>query len=49
MKRSVKRKGIIVLLILAIFVVILFIIRLVNSSEIDDVTPSIPCPEIVMY
>lgn len=49
MKKSVKRKVIVVLLILAIFVVSLFLIRLVSPSEIDDVTPGIPCPEIAMY
>lgn len=49
MKMGVKKRGIIVLLTLAILVVFLFLIRLVNSSEIDDVTPGIPCPEIAMY
>jgi predicted deacetylase len=49
MKKSVKRKGVILLLILAILVVILFLIRLVSPSEIDDVTPGINCPEIAMY
>jgi predicted deacetylase len=49
MKKKVKRQVIVVLLILAILIVCLFLIRLVSPSEIDDVTPSIPCPEIVIY
>lgn len=49
MKKGVKRKGVILLLILTIFVVILFLIRLVSPSEIDDVSPGINCPEIAVY
>lgn len=45
MKKSIK----IVLLVLAILVVTLFIIRLVNPREIDDVSPEIPCYELKQY
>jgi len=29
--------------------ILLFIIRLINPTEIDDITPGIPCPEIEKY
>lgn len=45
MKKSIK----IVLLVLIILLVTLFIIRLVNPREIDDVSPEIPCYELKQY
>jgi predicted deacetylase len=45
MKRSVK----IVLIVLFVLILSLFFIRLINPSEIDDVSPGINCPEIEIY
>ncbi|MCX6750745.1 MAG: DUF2334 domain-containing protein [Candidatus Pacearchaeota archaeon] len=36
-------------LILLIILLTLFLIRLVSPTEIDDVSPGIPCPEIEQY
>ena len=49
MEKRVKRQVIVILLILIKLIVILFLIRLVSPSEIDDITPGISCPEIAMY
>lgn len=52
MKKRVKKRLLILLnflLIILIVLAILFLIRLINSTEIDDVTPGIPCPEIEKY
>jgi len=48
MKKSVKKR-LIIPIILLIALVTLFLIRLVNPTEIDDVTPGIPCPEMIKY
>jgi predicted deacetylase len=45
MKRGIK----IALIIIASLIIFLFLIRLINPKEIDDVTPEIPCPEIEKY
>lgn len=45
MKRGIK----IALIGIVSLVIILFLIRLINPKEIDDVTPGIPCPEIETY
>lgn len=51
MKKGVKLKKIVKVIIFSIIIVIflLFLIRLINPTEIDDVTPGIPCPEIEKY
>ena len=51
MKKEVKLKKIVKVIIFSIIIVIflLFLIRLINPTEIDDVTPGIPCPEIEKY
>lgn len=36
-------------LIILILLAILFLIRLITPTEIDDVSPGIPCPEIEIY
>ncbi len=51
--RKIKKKkkkifGIIFFTIILLFVV-LFLIRLVSPTEIDDITPGIPCPELQKY
>jgi predicted deacetylase len=51
-KRKKKKKITIIqliFLIILILIVFLFLIRAVNPTEIDDVTPGIPCPEIEIY
>jgi predicted deacetylase len=49
-KRKNKRNFLyIILLILLILILILFWVRLVSPTEIDDVTPGIPCPELQIY
>jgi len=45
MKKSVKT----ILIILLIILVALFLIRLINPTQIDDVSPEIPCPELQIY
>jgi predicted deacetylase len=45
MKKSIKT----VLIIIAISLICLFLIRLINPKEIDDVSPRINCPEIQEY
>ncbi|MGY4884542.1 MAG: DUF2334 domain-containing protein [Nanobdellota archaeon] len=52
MKKRLKKifSGILIfLLIILIIATILFITRLINPTEIDDVSPGIPCPEIQQY
>jgi predicted deacetylase len=50
-KRNKKKTRILsaILLIISILIAFLFLIRLVTTTEIDDVTPGIPCPEIQEY
>lgn len=45
MKKDVK----IFLTIILILIIILFLIRLTNSTQIDDAHPEIPCPELEKY
>ncbi len=45
MKKNIK----ITLIILLILLISLFLIRLINPTEIDDVSPGINCPEIEEY
>ncbi len=45
MKKSVK----FILMIIIVILIALFLIRLINPTEIDDVTPGISCPEIEIY
>jgi predicted deacetylase len=52
MKKGVKRRFSIIRLILLtifVFLVLLFFIRLISPSEIDDVSPGIKCPELATY
>ncbi len=44
MKRGAKTISIIIILI-----VLLFLIRLISPTQIDDVNPTIPCPELERY
>lgn len=37
------------LIIVLILIFTLYLIRLINPTEIDDVSPNIPCPEINIY
>jgi hypothetical protein len=54
-KEGRRKKKIIILIIQSVFIIILilivllFLIRALTSTEIDDVTPGIPCPEIEIY
>lgn len=55
-KKGVKKRGgkkspaiQLVFLAILIFFALLFLIRLVTPTEIDDITPGIPCPEIGIY
>jgi predicted deacetylase len=43
-----KKIKIIILAIVSL-VAIIFLIRLLNPTEIDDISPGIPCPEIEQY
>lgn len=45
MKKGVKM----ILIIFIVLLICLFLIRLINPSEIDDVSPGISCPEIEIY
>lgn len=45
MKNSIK----IILITLLIILIALFLIRLTNPTEIDDISPGIPCPELEIY
>lgn len=47
-RRKLSAAEIILLVFLAI-IILLFLIRLITPTEIDDVTPGISCPEIQMY
>ncbi len=38
-----------IILILLSLIMILFLIRMINPTQIDDVSPEIPCPEIEKY
>jgi hypothetical protein len=49
MKRGVKKCIKIILAIFVTIIVSLFFIRLINSTEIDDISPGIDCPEIYIY
>ncbi len=46
-----KRKKVVLKIIIIVLTVLisLFLIRAVNPSEIDDITPGIPCPELEKY
>jgi predicted deacetylase len=48
-KRRVKRGLKIALIIFLGVIILLFFLRLINSTEIDDVSPGIDCPEIEKY
>jgi predicted deacetylase len=50
-KRNKKKTSILstIFLIILILIALLFLIRIVTPTEIDDVTPGIPCPEIEIY
>ncbi len=43
------KKGAIILLTIISLIILLFIIRLISPTEIDDVSPEIPCPELTTY
>lgn len=43
------KKNRIVFLAVISLIAITFFIRLLNSTQIDDISPRIPCPEIKMY
>lgn len=43
------KRGVWIVLILIIPVIFLFLLRLINPSEIDDVSSGITCPEIEKY
>ncbi len=45
MKKSVKN----ILIIFFILIISLFLTRLINPTEIDDISPGINCPEIEKY
>lgn len=49
MKKRVKKIILRTLFIIISFIIILYLIRMISPSEIDDVTPGIPCPEIEQY
>ena len=49
MKKRVKKSVKTILIIFLMLIVILFLIRLINPAEIDDVSPGINCPEIGIY
>jgi predicted deacetylase len=52
MKKRVKKRLLITilsLLFLLILFFVFFLIRLVSSTEIDDISPGINCPEIEIY
>jgi len=52
MKKVIKKTILIIrsiLLAILILLIILILIRLVTPTEIDDVSPGIPCPEIEIY
>jgi predicted deacetylase len=49
MKKRVKRSIKIIFVILATLIVCLFFVRLINPTEIDDVSPGINCTEIGIY
>ncbi len=52
MKRRVKKilsTILVLLLILLILLSVLFLIRLTTPTEIDDISPEIPCPEMERY
>jgi predicted deacetylase len=48
LKKTIQLIGSILFIIL-ILLIILVIVRLITSTEIDDVSPGIPCPEIQIY
>jgi len=43
-----KKAGIIILVIFLLLIII-FLIRLINPKEIDDISPEIPCSELEKY
>ncbi|HJX50125.1 MAG TPA: DUF2334 domain-containing protein [Candidatus Nanoarchaeia archaeon] len=49
MKKGVKKISSIFFIMLLIILAVLFLIRLITPSEIDDVSPNIPCSEIAEY
>lgn len=49
MKKRIKKTLSIFLISFLIIIAALFIIRLINPTEIDDISPGIPCPELQQY
>ncbi len=51
MKKKLKPKKMLKTILWTILSLILlvFLIRIINPTEIDDVTPGIPCPELSIY
>lgn len=51
MKKRIKLKNIlkIILILIIILISIIFILRFINPTEIDDISPNIPCPEMEIY
>lgn len=43
------KKSVIIILIPLFAIIILFSVRLISPTEIDDVSPEIPCPEMQSY
>jgi predicted deacetylase len=49
MKKSVKKDVKIISIVFVALIICLFFIRLINPTEIDDISPGINCPEIDIY
>ncbi|MFH1503729.1 MAG: DUF2334 domain-containing protein [Candidatus Diapherotrites archaeon] len=43
------KKALVILLVFVILLILLFSMRMLSPTEIDDVTPGIDCPEIEIY
>lgn len=48
-REKIKRISKIGIFLIIISIIVLFFIRLINPTEIDDISPEIPCPEIEKY
>ncbi len=51
MKKRIKLKNIlkIITILIAALILTIFFMRLINPTEIDDISPNIPCPEMEIY